>query len=89
MATVNIARGPFGIAQITAKSAVMKSIGTLAPIEPEITRIYEARADTCVSKARKAAREGRRDAVEHFTAEATFWKSHADAISSSLRGNRT
>jgi hypothetical protein len=89
MATVNIARGPFGIAQITAKSAVMKSIGTLAPIEPEITRIYKARAETCVARAREAESAGRVDVKEQLLDAARFWRSHADAIATGLRGNRT
>ena len=65
----------------------MKAVGTLAPIEPEMKKIYSVRAESCLSKAREAATAGHRDAVQHFLDEAAFWKGHADAIATGLRGN--
>jgi hypothetical protein len=86
MANTSVARGPFGIAQITAKSVSMRAIGTLAPAEPEVTKIYRTRAERCLLQARAARSDGRLDVMQQLFDAAKFWVSHAEAIEMALNG---
>jgi hypothetical protein len=88
MADVNISRGPFGVAQITVKCVAMKAIGTLAPTEPEMTKIYRTRAERCLLQARAARSGGRLDVMQQLFDAAKFWLGHADAIETALRGGK-
>ena len=88
MALNSLARAPYGLARIASRTAVMKSIGTLAPAEPEITKIYRSRAQRCLLQARAARSDGRLEVMRQLFDAAQFWSSHAAAIEMALRGGK-